>query len=280
MPAIPSATTLSNPLNSPDQGKRNQSTFDNQTGVNYFDQGAMIVGLSQRFGFDSQYLEGIYGAETNYGKDIKTSSAGAFGPFQLLPQTASAYGCAKKYQVNYPDQISFLWQAYAAANYLHYLFKLKGGDGKWGNRSDASNANAISSYNAGPNGAYQASYVSTVYSKGGQNPWTDPGNPLSNFLGGGFNFLTPGGSVQAQAINTVGGGISWLTDPSHLLRLGKILFGGILILILIHEIIKKPSGSSAITNVIPKQPTRVYHISRSERQSTIRHITESSGGTE
>ncbi len=45
-----------------------------------------------QYGLPSGLLTGIYGAETSFGRNVRSSSAGARGPFQFMPATAQQYG--------------------------------------------------------------------------------------------------------------------------------------------------------------------------------------------
>ena len=76
-------------------------------------------------------LKRVYGAETNYGKDLSTSKAGAMGHFQFMPGTAQQYGVA--------DPMSLEQSAKGAA---HYLKDLYGQFGDW--------QQATAAYNWGP----------------------------------------------------------------------------------------------------------------------------------
>lgn len=76
-----------------------------------------------------EILAGVYGAETSYGANVRTSSAGAQGPFQFMPATAMQYGI---------NPHNFEQAADAAAKYLSSSYK------KTGNWEDV-----IASYNAG-----------------------------------------------------------------------------------------------------------------------------------
>lgn len=266
----------------------NQAHFDNETATSYFDQASVFQAVAARYNINARYLAGIYGQETNFGKNISTTGGGAFGPFQITPAVASQYGCPKQFQVNYPGPTGFAYQAIAAMHYLSALFKAKGGDGNWDNRNQAGNAHAVSAYNTGPNGAYNAAYVQGVYSKGAGTGATtllqfaDPGNPIARFFGGSFDFLSPGGSPQANAINTAGsalntagGGLNWLTNPQNLLMLVKVIGGGLIILLAINEGLKARNKQSInISGLLPKQPTKIYHITRREPQHTYVHNVE------
>ncbi len=104
------------------------------------DAKAIVTEAARKYGVDPKVLWGLYGTETNYGKNASTSSAGAVGPFQFLPSTAKGMG------VNPYD---FKSAAFGAARYLSQ-YKSRGVGGM------------LSAYNAGPAGAYQPGYVNTT----------------------------------------------------------------------------------------------------------------------
>ena len=72
------------------------------------------------YGLQPGTLQAIYGLESNYGKNAGTSSAGAKGPFQLMPGTAKQYGVT--------DTSSFNQEALAAAMYMKKLMRMFNGD--------------------------------------------------------------------------------------------------------------------------------------------------------
>lgn len=112
----------------------------------------IVEAAAQKWGVPSWVLWGVYGAETGFGSLVQNSSAGAVGSFQFEPGTARMYGYPL---TNATDPKTFAAQANSAAHYLHDLYQQKG---NWDQ--------AISSYNAGPNGAYQAGYVAKVHANG------------------------------------------------------------------------------------------------------------------
>lgn len=74
---------------------------------------------SEQYRINPAFLWGIFGVETSYGSNIRTSSTGAKGPFQFEPATAAKYGYPLG--VNEPhitDWAAFQQQANAAAHYL------------------------------------------------------------------------------------------------------------------------------------------------------------------
>jgi hypothetical protein len=102
------------------------------------DAKAVITQAANAHGISPAILWGVFGTETNYGSDDKTSSAGAEGDLQLEPSTAASLG------VKNPNNL--VEAANGAAKYLAE-FKGRGVGGM------------LSAYNAGPAGGYQAGYV-------------------------------------------------------------------------------------------------------------------------
>jgi hypothetical protein len=101
---------------------------------------AIVTEAASKYGIDPKILWGLYGTETNFGHDVKASSAGAVGPFQFEPATARSLG------VNPYD---FKSAAVGAARYLAQ-YKGRGVGGM------------LSAYNAGPGGGYQSGYVNST----------------------------------------------------------------------------------------------------------------------
>jgi hypothetical protein len=99
---------------------------------------AVITQAANAHGIPPALLWGVFGTETGFGADDKTSSAGAEGDLQLEPSTARSLG------VKNPN--NFVEAANGAAKYLAE-FKGRGVGGM------------LSAYNAGPAGGYQAGYV-------------------------------------------------------------------------------------------------------------------------
>ncbi len=168
----------------------------------------IITAAARKYGVNPKVLWGLYGTETNYGKNKNTSSAGAVGPFQFLPSTAKGMGV---------DPYNFKSAAYGAAKYLSQ-YKSRGVGGM------------LSAYNAGPAGAYQPSYVNTTLqnaksygsSPGGGIPMPTQGKPAegqetpslptfnkvayqkasSDAMLGRLLRKTPGSEVLSQALGT------------------------------------------------------------------------------
>jgi soluble lytic murein transglycosylase-like protein len=124
-----------------------------QTAGTYKGDRAMIAAAAKRWHVPGSLLWGVYGTETGFGSNTSTSSAGAQGYMQFEP------GTARTYHVNpYNKKSAF----YGAAHLLHDLGLAK------------NPGRALSAYNAGPAGGYQAGYVSQVsknarsFGKGGK----------------------------------------------------------------------------------------------------------------
>lgn len=85
---------------------------------------AIVQSAASKYRIPWPILWGVYGAETGHGTDITTSSAGAKGAFQFIPETANAYHYP--YTNSYSQEI-FTQQANAAAHYLSDLYRESGG---------------------------------------------------------------------------------------------------------------------------------------------------------
>jgi hypothetical protein len=78
-----------------------------------------LSGLEQQYGLPAGLLDGVWGAETSWGANNRTSSAGAKGNFQMLDGTAKQYGV----QIG-----SFLSESDGAARMYRDLLKGNGGN--------------------------------------------------------------------------------------------------------------------------------------------------------
>lgn len=92
----------------------------NHRGTRPESQTMAITEAAKRYGVDPKVLFGIWGNETNFGKNVNTSSAGAQGDFQFIPETAKAYGYPL---TNHPNAQQFAQQANAAAKYMADLIR-------------------------------------------------------------------------------------------------------------------------------------------------------------
>jgi hypothetical protein len=93
------------------------------------DEVSVLKSVEERTGVPANILAGVYGAESGFGKNPGTSSAGAQGYFQFMPKTAKQYGV---------DVNNFQSSALGAGKYLKDLYEQLG---SW--------ALAIAGYNAG-----------------------------------------------------------------------------------------------------------------------------------
>lgn len=136
---------------------------------------ALIAAAAKKYGIDPAILWGLYGAESNFGKNLGPSSAGARGPFQFMPETAKAYGI---------DPMNFKQAAFAAAKYLG-TYKSRG------------TAGMLAAYNAGPagnpNNPETRAYIPKV--KNLAKTWTAPGGKAE----GGKKTLSKGAANDKVA---------------------------------------------------------------------------------
>lgn len=89
-----------------------------------------IESAARKYGIDPHVLWGVFGAESNFGRNKNNSSAGAQGPFQFMPATARGMGI---------NPHNFRQAAFGAARYLSQ-YKDRGVEGM------------LAAYNAGPAG--------------------------------------------------------------------------------------------------------------------------------
>lgn len=168
----------------------------------------IIATAASNYNVPIDILAGVFGMETAFGSNIRTSSAGAIGPFQFLPSTAKQYGYPL---TNNPTAAEFQQQADAAAHYLSDLFHQTG---SW--------ETALQHYSGGGYG------LSQVQAKAQQAPsW------LQSIIGAtGFTSSNPFGQT-AQAAGTTAGALgqiaSLLTSSAFWIRLGEAIAGVILI---------------------------------------------------
>lgn len=80
-----------------------------------------LAKLEEKYGIQGGMLDAIWYMESRRGKNMGTSSAGARGHFQFMPETARQYGI-------YGQEGDFKASAEAAAQYVSRLLKMFGGD--------------------------------------------------------------------------------------------------------------------------------------------------------
>jgi Transglycosylase SLT domain len=81
---------------------------------------AIVAAAAVKWHVPVDVLWGQYGIETNFGKDLSTSSAGARGPFQFIPGTARDYHLTDKTIMQLGPS------ADAAGHLMHDLYKQYG----------------------------------------------------------------------------------------------------------------------------------------------------------
>jgi hypothetical protein len=150
-------------------------------------------------------LWGVYGLETTWGKNVKTSSAGAIGDFQFLPSTASTYNYPL---TNTPNGAQFNQQADAAAAYLAALYKQTG---SW----DA----ALQHYSGGGYGE------AAVKAKGSQNLGDQ------SVVGDTINAVGDAINKAGDVLSVPGKFLGLVTNAQTWLRLVEII-GGMALLLL------------------------------------------------
>lgn len=153
-------------------------------------------------GIPAKYLWGVYGAETNFGKNVATSGAGAQGPFQFMPGTADAYVPGGRANVN-----NFGAAAVGAARYLKYLYNIFK---SW--------PEAIGHYNSGPGGNLTnpetAAYIPKVLSL------------AQSFRRGGIPQFADGGVIpggDGTPVNIIGHAGEWMVNKVQQSRIAQML---------------------------------------------------------
>jgi hypothetical protein len=160
------------------------------------------------FGIPRQILWGVYGIETDFGRNVKTSSAGAIGPFQFLPATAHAFGYPL---TNTPSAAQFGTQARSAARYLAVLHDAAL---KRGLRGDAAWNDALQHYSGGGYGLGQVTAKATGKDAPAETQ-AAPSGPLSGLT---------------NPLKAAEGFLNLLTNPQTWLRLVEIVMGAALLL--------------------------------------------------
>jgi soluble lytic murein transglycosylase-like protein len=159
-----------------------------------------------RYDVPESILKGVYGVETNSGKNIATSSAGAMGAFQFLPSTAKSYGYPLTNNVN---SSVLTQQATAAAHYLSDLYKRTG---SW----DA----ALKAYSGGGYGLAQ------VQAKSGAS---FPNNDFTGPVAGALNTASSVINAPADIASAIGGVWGSLTTPALWKRVLYFVGGAVLL---------------------------------------------------
>lgn len=189
---------------------------------------AIITQAANAHGIEPAILWGVFGTETAFGADNKTSSAGALGPLQLEPATAHSVG------VKNPQDL-----AEAANGAAKYLAEFKGrGIG-----------GMLSAYNAGPAGGYQAGYVNSTlanaksYGSGSNIPI--PAEPSTTSTGA---VSMPGRPSRTERVTTANPRAAGFAQLASLIRSEK---GGSENPLLSLGILAKAGAPTTSTRTIP-----------------------------
>lgn len=179
-----------------------------------------IANAASKYGVPISILVGVFGIESDFGRNHATSSAGAEGPFQFLPSTAATYHYPL---TDYPDAQQFQQQADSTAEYLSVLFKQTG---SWDQ--------ALQDYSGHGYG------LAEVQSKANQAP-----SALQSILNStGFTPTAIGQGTDAttNALSSIGSFIGDLTNPKLWLRIALVIGGAVLITVGLIQLAKRNSG--------------------------------------
>jgi soluble lytic murein transglycosylase-like protein len=153
-------------------------------------------------GVPESILLGVWGMETGFGTNVKTSSAGAIGDFQFLPGTARGYNYPL---TNSPSALQFSQQANAAAQYLSDLHRETG---SWDE--------ALRRYSGGGYGLNEVQSSAGAF----KGPQSDLGGIVDNL---------PGVKQANEVANTAGDILGVLTNIQTWIRVGEAVAGLVLI---------------------------------------------------
>lgn len=170
---------------------------------------SQITAAAKRWRVPAWLLYGVWGLETSWGTNVATSSAGAMGDFQFIPDTAARYGYP---MTNTPTGSAFSKQADAAAHYLHDLLAEHHGN------IDA----ALRAYSGGGYGLDQA----RTAAKGKPDPHANAPAPLKAAAGA----VDAAAGAVSTAVSVPAKFLHLITDPRTWLRLVEIVLGVALLL--------------------------------------------------
>lgn len=173
-----------------------------------------VAAKAKKYNIPDWLLWGVWGIETSFGTNVKTSSAGAMGEFQFLPSTAGSY----RYPLtNTPNDQQFDQQADAAAHYLSDLIKQHGGS------QDA----ALRAYSGGGYGLSDVQKkAGNVFSKGsldaaGAASGIDP----AAAAGAAASGVTDAATATADAVGKLAGTLGLVFSLRGLELLAAIILG-------------------------------------------------------
>lgn len=213
---------------------------------------ALVAQLNQaghKYGVDPFLLLGVFGLETGFGNNVKTSSAGAVGNMQFEPATAAAYGYP---MTNSPTPAQAQQQFDAAAHYLSDLHKTYGSwdtalrhysGGGYGLAEVTAKANSALGLSGSKNFGGGVGGVAVP----GLSDVTVPG---ANAVTGAFNSATSAVSGAASTIGDIGSAVgsiaSLLTSTAFWLRLGEAIAGIILVAMGLRTLSGNTTGPTTI----------------------------------
>jgi hypothetical protein len=198
----------------------------------------LVKAYAASYGIAPETLWGVYGTESDYGRNLGPSSAGAVGPFQFLPSTAASM------HVN-PNE--FNSAARGAAHYLHNLGANK-------DPNSAATAAALNRYSGGGGDTY----INSVKEKGKTLYGPGPGpvraaNEAAKSVASITDPITAPIKAADDIGEVLGNGIQWLTSPSSWLRVGKGALGFTLITV----------GVAGLTFIIAKPVAKTAYQAKS-----------------
>lgn len=172
-----------------------------------------------------EILLGVFGKETDFGKLVSTSTAGAVGYMQFLPSTAAAYNYPL---TNTPTPAQQQQQFDAAAHYLSDLYKQYG---SWDT--------ALQHYSGGGYGlADVQAKAKEALGAGGAGKFFGGGTGVLGSGTSGIPLVTPAVNAAGSAASTIGSTassisdvVSFVTSGKNWLRLGEVLLGALLLLL-------------------------------------------------
>ena len=183
----------------------------------------LLNNSATKYGVPLSILTGVVGMETNFGKNVTTSSAGAVGLMQFLPSTARQYN----YPLTNTPTVQQAQQQFDAA--AHYLSDLYRQYGSW--------QAAIQHYSGGGYGLAQ------VQQKSGQTV------PAGEAVSAGINLP----SAITDPLSGLANIAELLTSSSFWIRLGEALAG----IILLAMGLRSLTGSSTTPATVARGAVKV-----------------------
>jgi len=222
-----------------------------------------VYKVAKQFHLNPQTLWGIYGTETSWGANTSNSSAGAEGPFQFIPSTATEFGLTTGPHGtvhNFQDSLV------AAATYLVHL----GANDK---TNSPQTIQAINEYNGNGGGfSPNTSYAQSVLALGKETSLSTQGK--EGKPAPGFGEQGAEGSFLATATpypeaKELFEHFGWhdITDVIHFLasregwiRILKVIGGGFLLYIAVTELFKSNQTLESVKQGAKKTAKRTGEV--------------------